>query len=159
MSTLCTITPITITKDNKAIRAILDSVDPKRNALGYKHNQFSIYYGAFLEDDSLIGFSQFIEPNMETNEILLATLAIHKSHQGQGIGSRLLNHSINNLQIKYPDLSTVRLIATESSTDFYLQQGFIQNGSRLIKKLGKSNITRQIENLLSSLRAEQNKKN
>jgi len=156
MNTLCKIAPFTMVKNDKAIKSILDSIDPKRNTLGYKHNQFSIYYGAFLEDDSLIGFSQFIEPNMETNEILLATLAIHKSYQGQGIGGRLLNSSINNLQIRYPDLSTVRLIATEASTNFYLQQGFIPNGSRLIKKLGKSNLSRQIENLLLSIKAKQN---
>ena len=89
-------------------------------------------------------------PRYPLPTILIARLAVHRSHQGQRLGSRLLSEALR-LAVIASDTVAARLVVVDAIDDqaaaFYRRWGFIdvpENPHRLFRKI--SDLRRSLEN-------------
>ncbi len=70
-------------------------------------------YGLFNEDNELMGFSGVLNQNLEM-------LFVHPKQLGKGIGSTLVKHAIQKLEVNKVDVNE----QNSEALTFYLNQGF-----------------------------------
>ena len=82
------------------------------------------------ENKQIIGGIFFTRLTFESgvNAFLLSPVAIHTSHQGKGIGQKLINFGINHLKE-----NRVSIVFTYGDPDFYSKVGFIPITEKSVK--------------------------
>lgn len=87
-----------------------------------------ILFGAYI-DDNMIGFVTYKELNLQAIE--LTWMGILKEYQGQGIGTRLVNESLKEIDSNFQVCEVKTLAETqpdpgyEKTRNFYKKLGFI----------------------------------
>ena len=115
-------------------------------------NTQDIYGFVAIENEQIIGsifFTRLTFQN-EIDAFLLSPVAIHTTHQGKGIGQKLISFGINHLKE-----NGVKLIFTYGDLNYYSKVGFYHISEKIIKAplklsqpegwLGQSLISDEIE--------------
>ena len=85
------------------------------------------HFGAYF-NDSLIGVASIYDSE---GGIRLRKFAVDKAHQGNGVGSAMLDHIIN--EVKKTEASSFWCDARESASSFYNRFGLLIEGERFFK--------------------------
>ena len=122
-------------------------------------NSNDLYGFIATKNKEVIGsifFSRLVFEN-ESNAFLLSPVAIHTSHQGKGIGQKLINFGLNILKEK-----GVGLVFTYGDPRFYSKVGFDHIAEELVKAplilrypegwLGQSLVSNEIKQITGKSR-------
>jgi ElaA protein len=73
--------------------------------------------------EPIIAYARLIPPKIKAQEVILGRILVEKSHRGDGLGSRLVEHCIDQCNSLFPSFN-IRLSAQCHLVNYYSKFGF-----------------------------------